>query len=175
MRRSYESKIYMQKQSILSHLIILLLPLIELSVAIIFLSSNIGTFGYITVIVFLCADFVPSLILYLNYLFHRTRLKFRISETEIEISDGNSKKTVTNSEIRKIEFQGIWNTGNFYLTWFSFYWGTIALKNGNNYVFTSLDGFYMKTRLKKMKGVFYNKVKKFPLIPSGKKFSNLKD
>ena len=153
-----------QKQSILSCLFFLIIPIIDLVVITLIVRFGLNKIGYIIIFGILCLDFLPTIILFINYLIKRSHSKFIISETRIEISKKSQHKTIKNQDIKKIEFHSYSPDINFLFSWFFLYWGIIKLKNGEKFTFTCLDGFFIKNRLKEMKGVYFDSKKGFPLI-----------
>lgn len=105
-------------------------------------------------------DLIPALILHIEYWAQNRSQEVFINPNEIVIRKGSKEIIAKTEEIRKITLHQTPshsdNSSMRYLTIGSYYFAHIYMKNGEDFILTSLLSPRLKASLKKLKGVYFD-------------------
>ncbi len=114
----------------------------------------------IIAIVLFLIDLIPALILHIEYWKENQGQVILIDENELVINSRTEETVIIAKEIRKITLHQTpshsQNSNMRFMTIGSYYFAHIYLRNGEDFILTSLLSPRLKSSLKKLKGVYFD-------------------
>jgi hypothetical protein len=126
-----------------------------------------GTDGLFIIMIIALPQILPTVYLHLKYYYINKSDVCLIYEDKLEIINSNTKSTYSANDITEIViYKSANKDGIPFLTFESYYYTNIILKNGNSIALTSLLDSKIEEKLKMIKGVIFRTVSGLSYFPN---------